>query len=161
MKYYLIQLSLRGLVGEVGKATRNGDLNLNLKTDESTRSKKVARGGEQCTPFSGANENRAHLGMAFFKAGAESVRSQGIYSNNPLYLQSVLQLSKHSQVFFFFRKIWQKCIFHAVISNLVHIIIIVFCKYVKISGENKAFCSPSLLPKVYLKKKSKKSPPPP
>ena len=46
MKYYLIQLSLRGLVGEVGKATRNGDLNLNLKTDEPTRSKKVARGGE-------------------------------------------------------------------------------------------------------------------
>lgn len=46
IKYYLIQLSLRGLVGEVGKATRNGDLNLNMKTDESTRSKKVARGGE-------------------------------------------------------------------------------------------------------------------
>ena len=46
MKGYLIQLSLRGLVGEVGKATRNGDLNLNLKTAESTRSKKVARGGE-------------------------------------------------------------------------------------------------------------------
>ena len=46
MKYYLIQLSLRGLVGEVGKATRNGDLNLNLKTDESARSKKMVRGGE-------------------------------------------------------------------------------------------------------------------
>lgn len=46
IKYYLIQLSLGGLVGEVGKATRNGDLDLNVKTDESTRSKKVARGGE-------------------------------------------------------------------------------------------------------------------
>ena len=46
MKGYLIQLSLRGLMGEVGKATRNGDLNLNLKTAESTRPKKVARGGE-------------------------------------------------------------------------------------------------------------------
>lgn len=54
-----------------GKASRKGDLNLDLKNGESTRSIKVERGGEQYIPFSGAKENMAHLGLVFFKAGAE------------------------------------------------------------------------------------------
>ena len=33
-----------------------------------------------------AKESIAHLGMEFFKAGAEGVRRWGVYSHNPLYM---------------------------------------------------------------------------
>ena len=95
-----------------GKASRKGDLNLDLKNGESTRSIKVERGGEQCIPFSGAKENVAHLGLVFFKAGAEGALKWRVCSNNPLYSrvrdssQSILKSN------FFSGKFCGKCTSH-------------------------------------------------
>lgn len=63
----------------------------------------------------------------------------------------------------FLRKIWWKMYISSyVISNLVYIIVVVFCKYMQNYGENKAFFPPPFSPKFIKKKRqSKKSPFPP